>query len=102
MEVEAGIDVKEAVRISLEYIKKLYENQESLRDLRLEEVELIEDEGPDPFWLVTLSFTRPTPEPVSALAQIVAPQGNKYYRVYKTFHIDAISGKVKAMKIRET
>lgn len=100
MEVEAELDVKEAVRIALEYIKKLYEGQEALRDLRLEEVELVENEGPDPFWLVTLGFARPSPEPASALAQMVAP-GNKYYRVFKTFHIDAKSGKVKAMKIRE-
>ena len=73
MEVETSIDVKKAVRTSLGYIKKLYENQEQLRDLRLEEVELIEDEGTNPSWLVTLSFERPISEPVSTLAQIVSP-----------------------------
>lgn len=100
MEVEAEIDVKEAVGIALEYIKQLYENQEQLRDLRLEEVELIEDNGSEPFWFVTLGFERPSLEPASALAQFVIP-GNKYHRVFKTFHIDAKSRKVKAMKIRK-
>lgn len=100
MEAETAIDVKKAVRTSLGYIKELYKNQEQLQDLRLEEVELLGDEGPNPFWLVTLSFERPISAPVSSLAQLIAP-GVSYQRLYKTFHIDAKSGKVKSMKIRE-
>ena len=102
MEVETNIDVKKAVRTSLDYIRELYENQEQLQDLRLEEVELVEDDGKEPFWLVTLSFERPASEPTNAFTQLVVGPGPKFYRVYKTFHIDAKSGKVKAMKIRKT
>jgi hypothetical protein len=75
------VDVKEATRTASEYFADLYPSN-SYGDLRLEEVELTEDEK---YWLITLSY-----------------QDNKMIprRQYKSFKIDAQTGKVQAMKIR--
>lgn len=59
-------------------------------DIRLEEVELSEDEK---FWFITLGFSR------SVDTQFAILQGQKQ-RDYKQFKIDAETGEVKAMKIR--
>jgi len=54
-------------------------------DVRIEEVELSDDER---FWLITLSFSPPD-HPFSM------------QREYKLFKVDASSGEVKSMKIRQ-
>ena len=61
---------------------------EEIADIRLEEVELTEDEAR---WLITLGFTRPADNQfIPTMVQ----------REYKRFEIDAVTGEVKAMKIR--
>lgn len=61
-----------------------------ITDVRLEEVELSED---DKFWFVTLGFDRPIETPFALVK-------NQTHREYKQFKIDAATGDVKAMKIR--
>jgi hypothetical protein len=77
------IDVKEAVRISSDYLRLLYEPTQ-LNDVLLEEVSLSDDEK---HWHVTLGFSRPafTPDPMRALIDSPLRQG-KYQREYKVFH----------------
>lgn len=66
-------------------------------DLRLEEVELSEDER---FWNVTLGYLLPNTNPSDATLAIL--QGaSKYVRRYKVFKIDARTGDCTSMKIRE-
>lgn len=85
------IDVKQAVKISLEYIKELYSGDE-IRDLSLEEIEISED---NKFWLVTLAFTK---QMMQHLNPMEAMTGPKYSRFYKEIKIDAESGLVRSMK----
>jgi hypothetical protein len=89
------IDVKQAVQIALQYCAQLFGNQ---NQLRLEEVELSEDEK---HWLITVGFDEPVPSRTDALGQ--ALQGfmpKQYERKYKVVDVDAENGKVKAVKIR--
>jgi hypothetical protein len=97
------INVKEAVRIGVEYVRELYAPEE-LVDLRLEEVELSED-GKN--WFVTLGFSRPElkkqqrpiePAPGTVLS-LLRPQTLE--REYKVVKINAKSGDVQSMKIRQ-
>lgn len=75
---------------------KLKELQEfmggEISDVRLEEVELSED---DQLWRITLSFNRPADQQ----NQLMLTQ--KMQRDYKLFEINAETGAVKAMKIRQ-
>jgi hypothetical protein len=91
------IDVKEAVKIALDYLGKLYDVQ--LQDILLEEVELSHDEK---FWYVTMGFSRPILSPIdpfrSGVSGIMPPQ--KYQREYKVFQIDSATGQVRSMKMR--
>jgi len=75
------IDVKAAVRVALDYTKEFSEFLPTY-SVRLEETEFV-DTG---YWDITLSFQE---EPFSAS------------RVYKVFHIDAGTGEVRSMKVRE-
>jgi hypothetical protein len=75
------IDVRIAAEKASEYFASLYPGN-SYSNLRLEEVELTEDEK---YWLITLSY----------MDQHMIPR-----REYKSFKIDAQTGKVQAMKIR--
>ena len=97
------INVKEAVKIAIDYLKQLYDPME-LHDILLEEVALSDDEMN---WYVTLGFSRPLPStnPMQALtASILKSQGmlsqTSYQREYKVFQIDATTGQVRSMKIR--
>jgi len=83
------VNVKEATRAAFSYFSGLYAANTS--DVRLEEVELSEDEKN---WLVTLSYL-----PGSSVQ--VALRGNTMPREYKVFRIDALTGEVKSMKIRK-
>ena len=74
------IDVKTAVRIAHKYLTELYPDDPEVADVRLEEVEL----GDDNKWHVTLSF-------------LSAPFAE---RTYKQFEIMADDGAVRSMKIR--
>lgn len=89
--MEKRIEVQEAIKSALNALQVFYADTKCANVL-LEEVELTEDEHE---WLITLGFdtvvgTQPgiLPLPVSQ-------------RKYKQFHINAESGEVKSMKIRE-
>lgn len=75
------IDVKTAVRKSVEYVQEFREYLPGT-DIRLEETEYVEPG----FWLITLSF----PEDIPIVKN----------RIYKEFRIDAETGEVTAMKVR--
>lgn len=85
------INIQMAVQTASNYLKSLEPFiGDEIKDVRLEEVELSEDEQ---FWFITLGFNRPVD---SAFAVIQ----NQTQREYKTFKIDTTTGKVKAMTIR--
>jgi hypothetical protein len=88
------IDVKRAVKAAEEYARELYPETE-LRHLRLEEVELSDDERR---WRVTLGWVEPA---VSRNGLIFEPTLQVLPRVYKLFEVDAQTGQVASMKIRE-
>ena len=97
------IDVKEAVKIATEYLKRLYEPAQ-LHDILLEEVELSDDEK---YWYVTLGFSRPvaSTNPLQALTETFLKTQSilnqtEYQREYKVFQIDTATGQVRSMKIR--
>jgi hypothetical protein len=84
------IDVKEAAKVAVEYLQSL-PNMPAVA-VRLEEVILTDNEQ---FWLITLSFMDDAePRGIAAIAN--APE-----RLYKAFNIDAESGQVRSMKIRQ-
>ncbi len=81
------MDVKEATEKAIEYFKKFYPNVEKVQ---LEEVEITDD---DKYWNVVLSFENVETTPLSYLQ--IGQQ-----RTFKVFKIDADTGKVRSMKIR--
>lgn len=92
------IEVREAVEAAEEFARDAFD-EDALRYLRLEEVEL--DASGDQ-WKVTLGWV--TPEDLrranTGLANITGtPQ--KLPRTYKTFRVDAETGEVDSMKIRK-
>jgi hypothetical protein len=97
------INVKEAVRIAVEYVRELYAPAE-LVDLRLEEVELSESAK---YWLVTLGFSRPEVQKQhrqvesqgQTMVDLLRPRALE--REYKVVKINAKSGDVQSMKIRQ-
>lgn len=89
------INVKDAVAAAEEFARSLYEDSE-LRHLRLEEVELSGDERS---WLVTLGWVEPAVAR-GGLSLALPSTLEKLPRVYKTFNVDAESGEVHSMKIR--
>jgi hypothetical protein len=83
------IDVKQAVEAAANFIAGLY-NVANFTT-RLEEVELSEDGN---YWLITLSFAFSVSADLGAL--LSAPR-----RQYKVCKVDANTGQVLSMKIRE-
>ncbi len=79
------IDVKQAVDIASQYLISLFADKNP-SNIQLEEVELSEDEK---HWFITLSFTE-------MVLFIVQPR-----KSYKLFKINADTGQVQSMKIRE-
>jgi len=77
------ITVTDAVRRAVEFAQSVLEVTRA-RDLLLEEV-ILDDQPPR--WLITLSMP--------------ATEGLRLQRVYKTFTVDAETGTVLSMKIRE-
>jgi len=89
------IGVKESVQAAVRYLQELQSviaPSQALQELRLEEVELSEPSSQQPVthWLITLSYNVRE----DAL-------GMRLSRDYKIFTIDAATGKVQSMKIRE-
>jgi len=99
------IDVRGAVFAAREYLKSvmalLTESEEQIKDLRLEETELSEDEK---YWLITLSYDIPVPAYRDYLRGLIDTSSDvqtKYERHYKTFKIETQTGQVKSMKVPE-
>jgi hypothetical protein len=94
------IDVKEAVKIAVDYLRNLYDSTE-LKDILLEEVVLSDDEK---YWYVTLGFSRKVesmnPWGKLGLNTTEELSNKEYKREYKVFQIDTASGQVRSMKIR--
>ena len=90
-----SINVKQAVITAQQYFNSIknmiLSGTDKIEDLRLEEVELSQDKQ---FWLITLGF-----DCVNRNNRLqVVPQ---YAREYKIFKINAETGEVESMKIRE-
>jgi hypothetical protein len=95
------IDIKEAVTAAVTQFEQLYPDS-GYRDIRLEEVELTDD---DKHWVITLSYMRPQTEtaeetqgPASELLKGLAKMG-KHRRDYRTFRVDTDTGLVRSMKL---
>ncbi len=91
------IDVKQAAQTAMEYSGQLFGN--ILNRLQLEEVELSDDEK---HWFITIGYDVPASPAQTALENIVQglkPRGAE--RKYKVVDVDAESGKVKAVKMRQ-
>jgi hypothetical protein len=90
------ITVKEAAQAAEKWVRDLYP-QTDLEHLRLEEVELSEDER---FWHITLGWVEPAVRGPT-LRAMFSEEFRTLPRVYKTLEVDAETGAVKSMKIRE-
>lgn len=94
------IEVREAVEAAEQFARDAF-GEDELKYLRLEEIEL-DEVGEE--WKVTLGWV--TPEDLSrfqarkGLAVITGPPG-KLPRTYKLFRVNAETGEVKSMKIRD-
>lgn len=89
------LTVKEAVQAAENWVRDLYPETE-IRHLRLEEVEFSDDAH----WRITLGWTEPAVRQ-NSLTAALQPDVYALPRVYKTLEVDAESGAVKSMKIRE-
>jgi hypothetical protein len=81
----AMINVKDAAAKAVGYFKEIYGSQ--FENLLLEEVERDAD-----YWYITLGYDLPS---------ILPQYGGKAPRGFKVFKIDASTGEVLSMKIRE-
>lgn len=90
------LSVEAAIKTAIDYLQTI-KNQISpdLQNIRLEEVEVSED---DRYWLITLSFTQPNDRTDNPLPGIITKP--KYQRNYKIFRINSNTGQVESMKIR--
>lgn len=89
------LTVKEAAQTAESWVRDLYPEAE-LRHLRLEEVEFSDDGC----WRITLGWAEPAVGQ-NSLTAMLQPDVYALQRVYKTLEVDAESGTVKSMKIRE-
>ena len=91
------IDVQKAVITAQNYFSSIGQMMGlAIEDLRLEEVELSDEKK---HWFITLGYTRPVDKSKNPLADLVAM--SSYEREYKVFKINAETGEVQSMKIRE-
>jgi hypothetical protein len=87
------IDVKDAVKIAMDFVKNIYTGEKFDR-VTLEEVELSDD---SPFWYVTLGLGQVIQtDPFAVLSG-----GGKVSVKYKVFTIHRETGEVISMKIRQ-
>ena len=96
------LNVKDAVRVAVDYVRDLL-SPDQLSDVRLEEVELSDDGD---YWFVTVGFSRPEVQKQreavatgSGILGLLRPQTLE--REYKVVKINARSGDVQSMKIRQ-
>jgi len=88
-----AIEVRQAIQAAREAAERFY--NEPLQDLRLEEVELADDES---HWLITLGFLVPDPKALHPGLFSLKRDLARFERVYKVFEVDASSGKVRSMR----
>ncbi len=92
------IDVKNAVHAAIQYCGELF-GGDILNRFQLEEVELSDDEK---HWFITVGYDdRGTPQDEAAtrIAHGLLPRAPE--RKYKVVDVDAETGKVKKVKIRQ-
>ncbi|MGI2909138.1 hypothetical protein [Tolypothrix sp. VBCCA 56010] len=93
------INVRSAVVAAKKYFEDIQDMiGNSINDILLEEVELSENQK---FWYVTLGFSRPVAKTERSLIPDAISLTTKYEREYKIFTVDAETGELKSMKIRE-
>lgn len=94
------IGVKDAVSSAYQYLQSVQNLiGDQLEDLRLEEVELSEDQQS---WLITLGYDIPVKNR-SQIEELLSPQNLSrkiFKREYKLFRVNSETGEVEAMKIR--
>jgi hypothetical protein len=86
-----ALDVKAAVTTAVTYLKDLY-SEEELKNIRLEEVWLSDDEK---YWYVTIGYNSLT-SARDPLASLRLPE-----REYKLFKVRVEDGRVMKMKMRQ-
>lgn len=92
------LDLKGAVKIAIQYFTDLYP-QFALANLLLEEVEESENRA---IWTITLGYdVKRIPEPTHPSLEKLFTQPPPFVRKYKIITIDAKTGRVISMKIRE-
>lgn len=91
------VTVKEAVQAAEDWVRELIPKAD-LKHLRLEEVQLSDDER---YWHITLGWVEPAFRESTAVGAIFSNEMRILPRVYKTLEVDAETGAVKSMKIRE-
>ena len=96
-----AVDVKQAVATAIQYLAGLLL---AARDIRLEEVEIVDPTPSSPveLWQITLSFELETdPEEVYAVAGLLSharmPRRIRYFRILT---VESDTGRVRSMKIR--
>jgi hypothetical protein len=89
------LTVKEAVQAAERWIRDLYPEAD-IQHLRLEEVEFSDDAH----WRITLGWVEPAVRQ-NSLTAALQPDVYALPRVYKTLEVDAETGAVRSMKIRE-
>lgn len=95
------IDVKAAVNSAHQYLQSIQEMVEGpLDNLRVEEVELSEDRQA---WLITLGYERSLKNCSQPEELLTSPLIAKkiFFREYKLFRVNAETGEVESMKIRQ-
>ncbi len=90
------MDVKDAVKIAMEYIADIFES-DNATNIGLEEVLFDEHKNS---WDVTIGFSRPWDYKDQSPFLAFQQQNETPKRQYKIVQIDNESGKVKSIKIR--
>jgi hypothetical protein len=90
------IHVRHAVQAAVRYMGEMF--GEKIVDIRLEEVELSEDEQ---FWYITLSFLREPKATSNVESDALRAALGRMEREYKVFAIRSQDGQVKSMKMRQ-
>ncbi len=92
------IDVKDAVTIAVDYFLQLFGPNNGLR---LEEVELSANES---IWLITVGFEVELPlngSTIAVMQRLAHGGASPTERKYKVVSVDAESGTVRAVKMRQ-
>ncbi|MGC1309313.1 MAG: hypothetical protein WA885_18995 [Phormidesmis sp.] len=91
------VDVKSAIRAARIGFREFMEEEQTFDNVRLEEVELSEDEK---YWMITLGYDV-FYEPYEVQNVFLTnPDFKARKREYKLFQVNADSGNVESMKIR--